>query len=58
MTPNTNLSADEISRAEGLAVNELRDEKFRERVEEHKIYLRRRRWWHRLFPFTIEIKRR
>lgn len=40
------------------ALMEHRDDHFRVLVEREKKRLRARKWWHRLFPFTITITRR
>ena len=37
---------------------EIEVERFEAAVKEEKARIRRGRWWHRLIPFTIEIKRR
>jgi hypothetical protein len=37
---------------------ELDYEKYRAAVGAAKKHLRARRWWHRLFPYTIIIQRR
>jgi hypothetical protein len=38
------------------ALREFRDEQFRSAVEREKARLRTRKWYQRLFPFTITIK--
>jgi hypothetical protein len=40
------------------AERELYDEQFRAAVAVEKERLRRRKWWHRLFPWVVTINRR
>ncbi len=49
------MNAEEVRR---VAREELEEERFRAAVEKHKEHLRRRRWWHVVFPWVITITRR
>lgn len=40
------------------AERELKQERFRKAVERYKERMQARRWWHRLFPYTVIITRR
>lgn len=40
------------------ALREHHDERYRAAVEKCKEQIRRQRWWHKLFPFSITITRR
>lgn len=45
----------DLEAVENAAREELRQERFRAAVEKAKEAMRRERWWHRLFPFHINI---
>ena len=46
------------ARVKRHAQDELKEERFREEVEALKAKLRQARWWHRVFPWQILIRRR
>ena len=51
-------SCDDAQTIFAAARAELDYEKYRAAVDAAKRQLQARRWWHRLFPYTITIQRR
>jgi len=50
-----NFDLDEIK---DKAEQELKHEQYRAAVDAYKVKLRRKRWWHILFPWRIVVLRR
>lgn len=48
----------DIEKIKKTALKEHQEELFREEVELYKEKLRAEKWWHRLIPFVIVIKKR
>lgn len=47
-----------IEEIKKLAKEEIKEEDFRKAVDDMKVKLRAKKWWHKLIPFKIIIIRR
>ena len=52
------MNHENIAMIRRVAREELAEEKFRLAVDQEKLRIQRRRWWHVLLPYTITFVRR